>query len=304
MSLFGLLPDGVLQAADQAGSLDLPPTTPVHRSPLGIGGRFRDILGGIGDSLLVATGHNPSYEPKRERELIGDAMQNYQQDPLGSIMEASKVNPTWGREALKNFLEERLKAIKEGREAHSAQISDQVNLGKIKDQVYGQVAGLLRDPNPATWAARKKIAEGIAQNSGVQLPIDIPDAYDANVAAQYHDTVVAPKDADVLDYRNQVLQERRDFHDRSLGLARDKYHTQAAMDAARIRMQQAGIDIGASNAFSHAEDVRTKGKGKKIGRPSAAGVGPTKPFITSGGEAYVRQPDGSYKSTSGKILKF
>jgi len=294
MSLFGLLPEGAFDSAFQAGNVAdaAGPVVPHHSW-------FQNLLGNLGDALSTSLDGKANYKEK----LIGEQMQNYMSDPLGTIKGVAGIDPGSAQVLLKEYLANELaktkdarEAAKDSREATSAKYTDQVNLGKIKDRVYGQVAGLLRDPNPATWAARKKVAQGIAQSAGIDLPIDIPDAYSEDVARQYHDTVVDPKDADTLAYRQAVLDERQNYHDQQIGLGYANRATRAAMDAARIGVSAANTGVAAANAGT-AERRVNKGGTKDIGRPgvAASGAGPTKRFIIRDGKIQERQPDGNYK---------
>lgn len=67
------------------------PLTPKeHKGMFGIKGTWRDILGGIGDTLLIGSGGQAMYQPRRDREKMGDITANFSQDPEWTIQELNQ----------------------------------------------------------------------------------------------------------------------------------------------------------------------------------------------------------------------
>ena len=64
-----------------------------HKGMFGLKGTLRDVLGLLGDSFLVGSGHASEYDKVRQREREGDAMAGFTQDPSGAAERLSGVNP-------------------------------------------------------------------------------------------------------------------------------------------------------------------------------------------------------------------
>jgi hypothetical protein len=64
---------------------------------------FRDILGGVGDVLMLNSGMKPMYTDWRDNQMIGDALQNFDKDPMGTIAEVSRLDRNLGGELLQRY---------------------------------------------------------------------------------------------------------------------------------------------------------------------------------------------------------
>lgn len=76
--LYGLLPKGIRQ------------------------GRFRDILGAIGDGMLIGSGGDPIYQPRAEQRRMGQALIGYGQDPTSA---AERLAQTGSPDSIKTATE-------------------------------------------------------------------------------------------------------------------------------------------------------------------------------------------------------
>lgn len=54
-------------------------------------GRLRDIIGAIGDGLLIEGGHKPIYAPRKEARQMGQALIGYDQDPEQALLRLAQT---------------------------------------------------------------------------------------------------------------------------------------------------------------------------------------------------------------------
>ncbi len=54
-------------------------------------GRFRDIIGAIGDGLLIEGGHKPIYAPRKEARQMGQALIGYDQNPEQALLRLAQT---------------------------------------------------------------------------------------------------------------------------------------------------------------------------------------------------------------------
>lgn len=62
-----------------------------HKGPFGVKGTLRDVLGTLGDALLINAGKSPIYKPQREKERLADAAAGMTSDPLGAVERLAAV---------------------------------------------------------------------------------------------------------------------------------------------------------------------------------------------------------------------
>lgn len=75
----------------------------------GIKGTLRDVLGAVGDHYLINKGAKPIYAPKREQELLSDALAGFTQNPQAAIERAAGVNPEAAYKLFETVGEQRAK---------------------------------------------------------------------------------------------------------------------------------------------------------------------------------------------------
>ena len=80
-----------------------------HKGLFGVKGTLRDILGFVGDSLLVGSGKDPFYGKTRQRERIGDAMAGFTQDPNGAAERLTAIDPVMAKTVQDLAINEQLK---------------------------------------------------------------------------------------------------------------------------------------------------------------------------------------------------
>lgn len=102
-----------------------------HKGMFGIKGTLRDILGGLGDALLVGNGGEAMYAPKRHQEQLSDARVGYGMgDPdqdLAALQRIAQVDPKVAQEMYEKHQvmeANRQKIEMEGRESQDKRVKN------------------------------------------------------------------------------------------------------------------------------------------------------------------------------------
>jgi len=141
-----------------------------HKGMFGVKGTLRDILGFVGDSLLVGSGKNPIYGRTRQRELEGDAMAGFTRDPNAAAERMTGVNTEVAKELQTLAINEQLKQaqLKSASAARESQIADRQfeNVTKATNLVARIFASPVAKTRPDL---AMKQAEAVAARVGVPL---------------------------------------------------------------------------------------------------------------------------------------
>lgn len=280
LNLLGIMPQGVMDSLPMGAQLSQQMSPyEEHKSPLGIGGKARDILGGIGDALLIANGRDPTYAPKRQAEKIGDVYNGYGQDPQGTIAKIAAINPAIGQKLQEAY-------DKNQTDLHKNDI-------KNEDVVRNRVGAMLRAgaKNPESYDAVRNQALKYAQSKGIAMD-DIP---------------TDPKGVENWSYGQMDLKDQYANEDRLADNNRDKQYKTFNMKnaAAGRQIQAAGLGVraniqgaGATEKVRHnvAMENKPTGRGRRGASPAAGRATGAKPFrVGPDGTIQRRQPDGTYK---------
>lgn len=96
---------------------------------------FRDILGGVGDVLMLNSGMKPLYTDWRDNQMVGAALQNFEKDPMGSIAEVSKYDRNLGGELLQRY-QAQVAAAQTARAAAENQLRDDTRA--VDNEMYNR----------------------------------------------------------------------------------------------------------------------------------------------------------------------
>lgn len=204
MSLFGLLPQGVVEAVAAGAGGPNPMAQmaapqvqpPQHSGMFGLKGTFRDVLGVLGDAFLMNSGINPIYSGQRHQEKIGDALAGFDQDPIGAIQRLGGVDAALGQKYYGDYLDS------SDRQAALAQKakSDAFNQ---EGQFATRLGGMFGASNEATYGPMLANARKRAESLGMGHLLDgLPDTYDKEAVNAWVRGTMEPKDQANIDYRN------------------------------------------------------------------------------------------------------
>lgn len=159
---------GMLLEAQEAAK-----NNPQHKGMFGVKGTLRDVLGLVGDSLLMGGGGKAIYQPTRQREKESDAMQGFTQDPQAAIERtiAAGGDPTPLIKAyqLQQIQQQEVKAAITKQK--TAEIERKIKGGNVLSQFLGGVQ------SGEAWKKLRPVAEKMALAYGLD-PEDVPVDYD------------------------------------------------------------------------------------------------------------------------------
>lgn len=243
-----------------------------HKSPLGIGGKARDILGGIGDALLIAHGHDPSYAPKRMREQVGDALPGLLgNDPSGTIQQIMQINPELGFSLLQAVQKNEIESRKATAQINKDQVGQDKDLLEMTDRARSIASRMFSmAPNtPEDWARTKAAVLQMYKNRGITDYPEIPDERptDPNWFENYGMTADQKGRLDETyrrDNANVAIQTGR-LHQQAIATAARtaQQATNTAADAlqgaARTVVEAGKVGVSAANTQQRAEKAGLSG---------------------------------------------
>lgn len=204
MSLFGLLPQGVVEAVAAGAGGPNPMAQmaapqvqpPQHSGMFGLKGTFRDVLGVLGDAFLMNSGINPIYSGQRHQEKIGDALAGFDQDPVGAIQRLGGVDAALGQKYYGDYLDS------SDRQAALAQKAKSDTFAQ-EGQFSTRLGGMFGAANEATYGPMLANARKRAESLGMGHLLDgLPETYDKDAVNTWVRGTMEPKDQANIDYRN------------------------------------------------------------------------------------------------------
>lgn len=209
-----------------------------HKGLFGVKGTLRDVLGFLGDSLLVGSGKDAIYGKTRQRELEGDAMAGFTQDPLGASERMTGINPGRAQELQELAINEQIKQAQlKSMDAQRRSVIDQNSLENIT-KLRNLAARMLGSPggqkNPEL--AFKQIND-LARGYGVsieQLGLR-PD--------------MTPEERDIYASGDMTIQQQRN-----------------------LPMRERQLDIAQQNASANTTRANRPPAGRAAPNPTAASI--------------------------------
>lgn len=221
-----LFPAGLMNMVAGGGLAGPPPVapTPSPAGLFGLRGNARDILGTLGDAMLIHTGNNPLYTPQKRNEQLGQAMQGFVDNPLAAIKEMAGAGfGEQAREAYNDFLKNRIEESK-AKATIASQTATAENArartrnenldyeGSVNQQIANRL-GTINWDNPAQVAAARDWAMKYAENKGVGLRIPMPEQLTQDYATSLRESFVSPKDRAQIEgleaYRDASIGVRK-----------------------------------------------------------------------------------------------
>jgi hypothetical protein len=287
-SILGL-PSGIAEGL--GGISDMPEEEyqaalrPRHKSPLGIGGTLRDILGGLGDALLIANDADPSYAPKRKLEGIQDVMSQSGGDISKALPGVYGIDPGTA-DKMAGRQTDAYKAETDRQKEVAAQQFKSFETGRKFLDLAGSMAG---GANPKTWPALR------AQLTKIASTTPGMDVFLGNLPGDN----ATPEEisnfaASTMEYKDRMTQEfleGKESWDRTKDVADLRQRAaQIGVSAANVGLGGGRLQVGAANTKIRAATAgQTKGSG-----------GIPRPKTKSATGKYEVRADGVYDTTTGK----
>lgn len=168
-----------------------------HKGLFGISGTPRNILGMIGDALMVGQGGQPLYTQGVRGEKIGDATKMMDLDPMAAIQRIAGIDPKLGQEYLADYQKEQgATAKREG-----DQRNDDRTYGLNRDRFafdrgkeFNPVAaGYITTATEQSWPMVRDKTRAAYKNMGIEPPFEIPDTWSPDIKNQWGNQAVDPK---------------------------------------------------------------------------------------------------------------
>jgi len=200
---------------------------------LGIKGGFRDALGTIGDSLLMAHGKDPIYGPEKKRAAVPEAMTDFATHPSEAIQRLAQVDAGMAREIAAKHAEEQAKNAETTSKTFGQNLENQANGLSL-------VSALLQGANETTYPNVRERALAIGKSMNMDYAPYLPATYDANAVQNAIRMGVKPND--LMDNDRQMLDTqsqigRRDFQNSNDARRAAAYESSVASGNARRDFQ-------------------------------------------------------------------
>jgi len=224
-----------------------PVEEPVDNRPsgmFGMKGTIRDIIGSIGDALLVQGGRNPVYAPQKREEKLGVAMQGFDQDPEGAIARMRQLG--FGKEAAEarealmkqkaeqqklSFLQR--KEDREDREATNEEYEAGLDLG-------GRLGAAMNEDN---YPAMRELYKKFYVSRGMEPPVNLPDEYNPEAVQSIVDLGVDAAKRMELEIARAKAEDLAKYRDRYLGIQEKTADSLATTREATIADKAVGREI-------------------------------------------------------------
>jgi hypothetical protein len=169
---------GDVMAVQQAVKGDMSPQAIYGNMPGLTHGGLRNILGHLGDALLVGSGRNAQYQPRLDREIVGNAMAGYDADPMAAIQRVAATGAPGSAEMASRMLQEyeqrkiREAQLQQTNMWHEDTIEDrrtrtQAYQQQIADRFVPQIGGLLQGvKKPEDYASVYNRIDSMAKRIG------------------------------------------------------------------------------------------------------------------------------------------
>jgi len=199
-----------------------------------------NILGWLGDALLVGAGGPALYRDRMQRLRASDALDGMVDDPEGAIKRLSKVDP----EAALGMYNQYMTNKRYGeQQARVTRDSDQRYHDTVIDRIRSMI-GSAKDP--ATYAAAVAQARKYAAaHPDVQLPFEISDAYDPNTVAAIQGGGISPEDQRRLNDNDEYRDRRIDQLEEALRIKANHYEVQEQQGDRRLDQGDTRLSQGA-----------------------------------------------------------
>jgi hypothetical protein len=207
----------------------------VRKGPFSMGQTGGNILGILGDALLIGGGRDPIYQPRLQRAREAEALIDYVDDPERALANLSQINPARAAE-LTDKLRER-QSLQEVRDAQIREADDEYNM-----LTHDRALAYLGAATEKTYPAIKQVVDRWYADRGVEPLFDLPDQWDET-------TIASIASGGIPIAKQRELREDQRYHDAVISQDRREEFGRnyrevfgETMQTTREGMKQAGAD--------------------------------------------------------------
>lgn len=173
------------------------------RGGFSVGHTGGNILGLIGDALLVSAGRHPIYQDRVRRQRAGDAVEGLADDPLGVMKNLGHIGEANAALGLYDKYNDNQRMDRsEARLNEDAAYRRDLQSGD-------RVASMLGVANEKNWSTLVPRVQAYAKSRGYDIPWELPEKYDSEFVDTIRNGSVKTKDqmtiSNTQDYRNSRL---------------------------------------------------------------------------------------------------
>lgn len=166
-----------------------------------------NLLGILGDAFLAQAGRPLQYAPRVQQAREAEALQNLTSNPDQAIHRLASVNAPVALQLYNSHSDDaRQQAIADAQVRAAGDVHQQIG--------YARLGSILSTANPQNYSRVRDIANTVAQQYGIDMPVDLPQTYDEKALDNARNAFVpvpTQEQQDARDfYRQQMMTYRRD----------------------------------------------------------------------------------------------
>lgn len=244
-------------------------------------GRLRDIIGAIGDGLLIEGGHKPIYAPRKESRQMGQALIGYDSNPEQALLRLAQTGTPdaikLAQEGLQNLETREQKAIQQEQLNNYRQQQMDLKRFQSAQQLTPYLRSIMADVKDAdgyskAWdrmsqmLSRMSIKADATEVFGIPGPNDYEEGMLENLGLKAADILRAQTTREGIGQRATAAAQASADRNRAIG---QRATAAAATDATRRAAIAAKPTTGAK--------LIPKAGAKPAAKPTPASTGPMKP---------------------------
>lgn len=178
------------------------------------GGLFRlgstggNILGTIGDALLIGSGNEAIYHPRLREARINEALEDYQNDPERAFKNLTQVDANLAREAYEDYQTNQADRAESAAKVRSEEEEFVAN-------THARALAYLGAATPQSYPMLKERIDQFYAERGVTPMFNLPSEYDEEAISAVVRGGISPTDRAKIDEQNRyhdavIAQDRRE----------------------------------------------------------------------------------------------
>lgn len=171
----------------------------IRSGPFSVGQTGGNVLGLLGDALLVGSGHDAIYQPRLQRARESEALIDFADDPMRAISQMSQVNPDKAQKLYNDYVSSQNDT---SRTASLNRAAEQA----FENNIHQRALSFLGAATPDSLPGVVELIKKYYTDSGVTPMFNLDDVHSVDDAIR-----LASGAVDVKDQRK--LAEDRRYHD-------------------------------------------------------------------------------------------